>query len=698
MSEAGEASGGEAPGAPPAKIARVDDNGLRAAYERLQRELVEAQRRVQDAQDATRRAQDAERRAQDAERRAQRNERLTVLSNISARDLPDIIAPTGGGGSRSSTTTVELVEDILVEHAGDAAVAALLPPARDPAAEERVCRELESLLRQLAPLPSPAAANEVAFWQRYIAVVLEGLRRIAQRDGLAMLKVHHDEPSSTSRKHRPDFSFTLPNEHHVHYSTTCFVMEAKPSTRRAQSRAALFREAAAQCITHLAYRQRACDHLPQTGYALATAGEGLCIVRVDFSPSTARVHLSRELPFLPSAAFREPATGENPRAAWDAFFAAPLVLPAAWGGGGGSCAASAGGVASVTGGGGAATGGDGSGAPAAALPILPGLRALVRLALTHDLSAFGLGRITAMPPPGGPYTAGELLGEGGYANVAVWRNAATGEAVAAKYLRVPRDGDGRAAPVEREADILAALEAAGVPRVPRLVLPAGVAGASRTVTAADGRQVLLLRPIGEPLRRHVGGLPDAERAAAAAAMGEQLWGTLTRAHAAGLLHGDVRPGNMVRVAGAPGGGGAAAPVEWGTPEPSWMLIDWGLGETLAAAARRPSTKMRGEMAFQSDRRLRLLASAAAAAAGADAPVWAPAPQDDLDAAVLTFLAVAGSGDCGASWPRGALVAPVHVLEERREWVVERQQAVDAAVALLPPGSALHAAVGAYMAA
>ena len=130
-----------------------------------------------------------------------------------------------------------------------------------------------------------------------------------------------------------------------------------------------------------------------------------------------------------------------------------------------------------------------------------------------------------------------------------------------------------------------------------------------------------------------------------------------------------------------------------------MLIDWGLGEPLAAAPSRPSTELRGEMAFQSDRRLRLLASAAAAAAaGADAPVWAPTPQDDLDAAVLTFLAVAGSGDCGASWPRGALVAPVHVLEERREWVVERQLAVDAAVALLPPGSALHAAVGAYMAA
>jgi hypothetical protein len=110
--------------------------------------------------------------------------------------------------------------------------------------------------------------------------------------------------------------------------------------------------------------------------------------------------------------------------------------------------------------------------------------------------------------------------------------------------------------------------------------------------------------------------------------------------------------------------------------------------------------MRGEMVFMSDRRLRILAGEGGG--GGEVPAskttWAPLPQDDLDAAVWTFLAVAGSSDCGASLPRGALVAPVHVLEERREWAGERRAAIERAAALLPGGAAaLRAAVGAYLA-
>ena len=67
-----------------------------------------------------------------------------------------------------------------------------------------------------------------------------------------------------------------------------------------------------------------------------------------------------------------------------------------------------------------------------------------------------------------------------------------------KYLRC-RAELGEVSSIAREARALAALQAAGVTRVPQLVVP----DAPHVVCAEGGRQVLLLRPVGEPLRRLV---------------------------------------------------------------------------------------------------------------------------------------------------------------------------------------------------
>jgi hypothetical protein len=149
--------------------------------------------------------------------------------------------------------------------------------------------------------------------------------------------------------------------------------------------------------------------------------------------------------------------------------------------------------------------------------------------------------------------------------------------------------------------------------------------------------LLLLRPRGQPLPDWVAArvaeavrrAPAAADAAAAAAAARRacacaaalgIFDALAAAHAAGRIHCDVRPSNVVVI----GESGAAV-----------LVVDWGSSCEVGANAAR-----RGVAAF------------------ADARIFArdtfsARPAQDVTGALYTWLAVAYDGGCAAPWLGGA---------------------------------------------
>ncbi|WP_052462567.1 serine/threonine-protein kinase [Nigerium massiliense] len=153
------------------------------------------------------------------------------------------------------------------------------------------------------------------------------------------------------------------------------------------------------------------------------------------------------------------------------------------------------------------------------------------------------------------------LGSGGQAGVFLAEQDVPRRMVAVKLLTGPV-GDGRAERFLAEADVLARLEHPHV-------VPVYSAG-----RAADGRPYLVMRYCPPPTLADLGGLATAD----VLRVGVQLAGAVATVHAAGLLHLDVKPANVLisrdgvpvladfGLAGPPLGEAAGASVPWAAPE------------------------------------------------------------------------------------------------------------------------------------
>jgi hypothetical protein len=261
---------------------------------------------------------------------------------------------------------------------------------------------------------------------------------------------------------------------------------------------------------------------------------------------------------------------------------------------------------------------------------------------------------------------GARLGCGGTSDVYALR-AAAGDRLAGAVAKVPRFATATVdAQFRCEAAALAALALDGAD-VPAVVCEASRAGTSPAHADACRWPVLLLAPAGEPLCSFVCRLVARERAAlsgsgcagAAAATAEEctlrvaaarrdladrvaasVLRVLRFAHARGLIHCDVRPGNIVVVGGDGGGSGLRV-----------LLVDWGL-----CVEAGTDVAGRGVPAY-------------APSALFSQASYAARPALDLAALAHTWLAVAhGSLDASAPWVAAALEPPAETLLRRSLWL------------------------------
>ena len=276
--------------------------------------------------------------------------------------------------------------------------------------------------------------------------------------------------------------------------------------------------------------------------------------------------------------------------------------------------------------------------------------AALRVTLHGDAAPGGAREVTL--------SLGERLGCGGTSDVYVYScdagraGAAAGGGALAGVAKVSRVATREvAAEFGVERDALAALAAAaGEGLVPTVVafgvrVPDAARARAGDAEGAAPWPVLLLRPRGEALdawvAARVAGAADsaAARLAAADDVMRRVLDALAAAHAAGWVHCDVRPANVVVVRGRA------------------MLIDWGL----AARSGAPLSP-RSVPAF-SDARL------------FDGTACAAEPRVDALGALFTWFAVAFGCGCAAPWLAGAdpRFGDAGVLTARGDWLDARVQ-------------------------
>ena len=191
----------------------------------------------------------------------------------------------------------------------------------------------------------------------------------------------------------------------------------------------------------------------------------------------------------------------------------------------------------------------------------------------------------------------------------------------------------------REATVLRALNAASCPAVPQLLAADDVSAASTPTlpgakaARAQPRAVsfLVLAPRGAPLCTLAAATSsDEERLVLARRVVVDVLRALGGAHAAGFVHGDVRPSNVVLDTAA---GGGARLVDWGAAR--------GLGESGASRW--------GTLPFVADKVA--LCFTVELDEEVEPATWTAEPATDLEAVAYLFAAVVlcGEAACAPGW-------------------------------------------------
>ena len=443
--------------------------------------------------------------------------------------------------------------------------------------------------------------------QPFINEIYNAIFACAHEAGIPCNKLFHEYgTTSGSGGDRPDWVIVQPTEQRLCPQNTCLFIEAKQvqSMRQRKGKAetdkstdVLMREGVAQLMERIASRRE--ETKSPHGLGVVVNGPSIKILRIDFEDDGTDVvfpaYVTRLMPLI------------------------DVVGGAASGG-----AASSG----------AASGGAASGGEAAACPL--GLRCLIALLLEQLVELFGLQEQGGFPlgPDSGLHYKG-MLGAGGFCCVAEFADYDDTETFAVKFARHAADKE-----LKREQEVLEALCAAAVPRVPLLV---------KALRGADGRVGLQLAPVGIPLLVHLAtaSMDKSDRWTFAVQVATQLAETLRLAHKAGVIHGDVRPSNVVLVRGVA------------------YLVDWGLGSASAAHTRRDRTHLFGVPAYMADDLVRLYDSP-------PSTKWTLEPQHDMRALLYTCAAIAEYAAPGAVSPWGTgFIGPeatVAFIENRRIWL------------------------------
>ena len=292
-----------------------------------------------------------------------------------------------------------------------------------------------------------------------------------------------------------------------------------------------------------------------------------------------------------------------------------------------------------------------------ATPLLPllegsgavpeGFTALVRLLSASPAELCEL----AVPPAdlslsvaGAPLHVEDRLGTGGFTNV--YATCFEGAAAVVKCALVGGRTPAARAGLAREASVLRALNDAGCPCVPRLLavgdalsVTPGSGGGARPPRAAPSAPCLVLAPRGVPLCMFAVTLEsDAARLALARRVARGALRALRGAHAAGFVHGDVRPSNLVLLADGDGDGDGDGV----------QLVDWGAAKPLG---ERGSSRW-GTLPFVSDD---VALCFSPPEPGLDQrpedAAWEAAPATDLEPVAYLFAAVAlcGAAACVPGW-------------------------------------------------
>lgn len=235
-----------------------------------------------------------------------------------------------------------------------------------------------------------------------------------------------------------------------------------------------------------------------------------------------------------------------------------------------------------------------------------GVRFLARFVCSTSREGFGLSKQNIFELQGLQYI--RALGAGGFADVALVHD--NGCDCACKMIRDPQ----HTRLLESEVNVLDKL--------------AGVDGVPTVIRQEDNK--LFLSPVGVPLiQRLLTIYQGKSRKAFAERMLATLEKLLAEVHARGVIHGHIRPDNIVVL------------------KKKLCLIDWG-----GAVDMSQEDKPKGWALFMSDELLN----------GAQ-----PTPEDDVRAMIFTYLAVLDNPRAQAPWPH--VDSPSEVIATRRTWLL-----------------------------